>query len=206
MVGTGLEPRGRLAGSCHFPSFLRPGRSGRGRREAPLLPRSDPWTEGSPGGGTGGRGDRRRHGPGGRPGPRAIPRHGAGSRRAAGLLGGGGSQALARAEPRQSGNSEDPLRGSGGGGPLPGAAEPVELVMKRLFVNRSGQSMVEFALVVVMLLLLVVGICEFGRAWNLYQILANAAREGARLSSLASRFHHPQGVHRRDRSSLHTAN
>ena len=60
--------------------------------------------------------------------------------------------------------------------------------MKRFRADRSGQNLVEFALVVVMLLLLVVGICEFGRAWNLYQILANASREGARLASLPSGF------------------
>ena len=60
--------------------------------------------------------------------------------------------------------------------------------MKRFRDDRSGQNLVEFALVVVMLLLLVVGICEFGRAWNLYQILANASREGARLAALPSGF------------------
>jgi Flp pilus assembly protein TadG len=60
--------------------------------------------------------------------------------------------------------------------------------MNRFRADRSGQNLVEFALVVVMLLLLVVGICEFGRAWNLYQILANASREGARLAALPSGF------------------
>ena len=60
--------------------------------------------------------------------------------------------------------------------------------MKRFRADRSGQNLVEFALVLVMLLLLVVGICEFGRAWNLYQILANASREGARLAALPSGF------------------
>jgi Flp pilus assembly protein TadG len=78
--------------------------------------------------------------------------------------------------------------------------------MKRLFVNRSGQSMVEFALVVVMLLLLVVGICEFGRAWNLYQILANAAREGARLAALPTGFTNPAAVTARVQSYLQTGN
>lgn len=60
--------------------------------------------------------------------------------------------------------------------------------MKRFRTDRSGQNLVEFALVLVMLLLLVVGVCEFGRAWNLYQILANASREGARLAALPSGF------------------
>jgi Flp pilus assembly protein TadG len=62
------------------------------------------------------------------------------------------------------------------------------MMMLRFRSDRSGQNLVEFALVVVMLLLMVVGICEFGRAWNLYQILANAAREGARLAALPTGF------------------
>jgi hypothetical protein len=44
-----------------------------------------------------------------------------------------------------------------------------------------GQSLVEFALVVPMLLLLVIGIAEFGRAWMAQNILTGAAREAVRL-------------------------
>lgn len=44
----------------------------------------------------------------------------------------------------------------------------------------EGQALVEFALVVPFLLLFLVGIVEFGRAWNLHQVLTDAAREGAR--------------------------
>ncbi|MDX1623558.1 MAG: TadE/TadG family type IV pilus assembly protein [Gemmatimonadota bacterium] len=44
-----------------------------------------------------------------------------------------------------------------------------------------GQSLVEFAIVLPILLALVVGIFEFGRSWNVYQVLTNSAREGARL-------------------------
>lgn len=47
-------------------------------------------------------------------------------------------------------------------------------------VASAGQSLVEFALVVPVLLGLVIGIFEFGRAWNVRQVLTNAAREGAR--------------------------
>src|SRR5213593_3315977 len=75
---------------------------------------------------------------------------------------------------------------------------------KSLRTNRSGQNLVEFALVVVMLLLLVVGICEFGRAWNLYQILVNAAREGARLAALPSGFTTTAAVTTRVQSYLST--
>lgn len=64
----------------------------------------------------------------------------------------------------------------------------------------------EFALVVVMLLLLVVGIVEFGRAWNLYQVLSNASREGARLASLPAGFTTSGDVINRVNNYLATAN
>jgi len=50
----------------------------------------------------------------------------------------------------------------------------------------SGQSMIEFALVVPMLLVLVFGIVEFGNAWRHYQLITNTAREGARVAVLPS--------------------
>ena len=47
--------------------------------------------------------------------------------------------------------------------------------------NRKGQGLVEFALVVPLLLLLVIGIFEFGRAWMTKNIMTGAAREAVRL-------------------------
>jgi len=47
-------------------------------------------------------------------------------------------------------------------------------------LNRRGQALVEFALVLPLLLLLVVGMLEFAKAWNLHQTLTDAVREGAR--------------------------
>ncbi len=44
----------------------------------------------------------------------------------------------------------------------------------------SGQALVEFALVVPIFLLLLLGIVEFARAWNIYEVLTDAGREGAR--------------------------
>ncbi len=38
----------------------------------------------------------------------------------------------------------------------------------------------EFALVAPILLLLLLGIVDFARAWNVYEVLTDAAREGAR--------------------------
>lgn len=48
--------------------------------------------------------------------------------------------------------------------------------------NPKGQALVEFALILPVLMLLLLGIVEFGRAWNAKQVLTDAAREGARLA------------------------
>jgi hypothetical protein len=46
----------------------------------------------------------------------------------------------------------------------------------------AGQSLAEFALVLPVLLLLFMGILDFGRAVYAYNTLSNAAREGARVA------------------------
>ena len=46
----------------------------------------------------------------------------------------------------------------------------------------AGQSLAEFAILLPVLMGVVIGIFEFGRAWNVDQVLTNAAREGARLA------------------------
>jgi hypothetical protein len=56
---------------------------------------------------------------------------------------------------------------------------------RRLRLNRKGQALVEFALVLPLVLLLVVGMLEFARAWNLHQTMTDAVREGARRAVLA---------------------
>ena len=50
--------------------------------------------------------------------------------------------------------------------------------------NEKGQSLVEFALVVPLLLLLFIGIAEFGRAWMARNILTGAAREAVRMAAV----------------------
>jgi Flp pilus assembly protein TadG len=50
--------------------------------------------------------------------------------------------------------------------------------------DETGQSLVEFALVVPILLVLVFGIAEFGRAWMTQNILTSAAREAVRLAAV----------------------
>lgn len=46
----------------------------------------------------------------------------------------------------------------------------------------SGQSLVEMAVVLPVLLLLIIGMVEFARAWMFQQLITNIAREGARLA------------------------
>ena len=58
----------------------------------------------------------------------------------------------------------------------------VVAVSKDAFKGDAGQSLVEFAILVPVLMGVVIGIFEFGRAWNVDQVLTNAAREGARLA------------------------
>ena len=55
--------------------------------------------------------------------------------------------------------------------------------MKRLPSDR-GAAAVEFALVMPVLLMLVVGIAEFGRAYNVQTTLSGAAREGVRVMAV----------------------
>jgi hypothetical protein len=54
--------------------------------------------------------------------------------------------------------------------------------------DRSGQAFVEFLMVIPPLLLLVVGILEFGTAWRTSQVVTNTAREGARIAVLPAPF------------------
>jgi Flp pilus assembly protein TadG len=60
------------------------------------------------------------------------------------------------------------------------------MTRRSLRLNRQGQSLVEFALVLPLVLLLVVGMLEFARAWNLHQVMTDAVREGARRAVLAN--------------------
>jgi Flp pilus assembly protein TadG len=56
--------------------------------------------------------------------------------------------------------------------------------MRRCDKSVRGQSLVEFALVLPMLLLLLVGITEFGRAWMTRNILTGASREAVRIAAV----------------------
>ncbi len=54
----------------------------------------------------------------------------------------------------------------------------------RLTKNQEGQSLVEFALVIPLLLIILMGIIEFGLMFNSFIVITNGSREGARLASL----------------------
>jgi Flp pilus assembly protein TadG len=56
--------------------------------------------------------------------------------------------------------------------------------LTRFAKRDDGQALVEFALIMPFLLLFIVGIVEFGRAWNEHQVLTDAAREGARIAAV----------------------
>lgn len=51
--------------------------------------------------------------------------------------------------------------------------------------GRSGQSAVEMALVLPVLLIFILGIIEFGQAWHVKQVVTDAARAGARRAVVA---------------------
>ncbi|MBM3858608.1 MAG: pilus assembly protein [Verrucomicrobia bacterium] len=51
------------------------------------------------------------------------------------------------------------------------------------WASRSGQALVEFTLMAVLLMVLLFAIIDFGRAFHLKQILINVSREGANLTS-----------------------
>ncbi|MBC7263108.1 MAG: pilus assembly protein [Chloroflexi bacterium] len=52
-------------------------------------------------------------------------------------------------------------------------------------VRQRGDSLVEFAIILPVLLLILMAILDFGRAAYVYNVVANAAREGARYAMVA---------------------
>ncbi len=59
-------------------------------------------------------------------------------------------------------------------------------MIRGLATDEQGQATVEFALIMPVLLLMVIGIIEIGRGWNVHQVLTDAAREGARTAVVAN--------------------
>lgn len=55
------------------------------------------------------------------------------------------------------------------------------LMSRHLFRDKRGQSLVELALVLPLVILILFGIIEFGRIFHSYLLITHASREGARV-------------------------
>lgn len=74
--------------------------------------------------------------------------------------------------------------------------------------NEKGQALVEAALIIPLLLLLVLGVFEYGRAMYAQNTLNNAVRAGARNAAVTPRYHataNPSGLQASATSALNTA-
>ena len=67
-------------------------------------------------------------------------------------------------------------------------------IIRRKFRAQEGQTLVEFALVVPLLLLIVFGIIQFGVAFNDYLSLTDGVRAGARKAAVSRHENDPVGV------------
>ena len=60
--------------------------------------------------------------------------------------------------------------------------------MRKQFKHgEKGAELIEMAFVILLFVVLMVGVFEFGRAYNIYQNITNAAREGARFAVAPAR-------------------
>lgn len=62
---------------------------------------------------------------------------------------------------------------------------PISFIARDARRDERGQAAVEFAIVLPLLLLFLIGVFEFGRAWNVYHAENDAARLGARSAAVA---------------------
>lgn len=60
------------------------------------------------------------------------------------------------------------------------------MIGKKIYKGEDGQSIIEFALILPILLLILMGILEFGLMLNAYLSINNASRDGARYASVGS--------------------
>ncbi len=56
--------------------------------------------------------------------------------------------------------------------------------IKHVIKKTRGQALVEMAFVLPVIILVLMGIVEFGRIFNAYLVLTNASREGARVAAV----------------------
>lgn len=62
----------------------------------------------------------------------------------------------------------------------------MKLQKLKLIKQQQGQSLVEFALLLPMLVVILFGTVEFGRIWMTMNVLTGAAREGARVAAVTA--------------------
>lgn len=62
----------------------------------------------------------------------------------------------------------------------------MKLAKRNLLRQQRGQSLVEFALLLPILVIIVFSAVEFGRLWMTMNVLTGAAREGARVASVTA--------------------
>lgn len=55
--------------------------------------------------------------------------------------------------------------------------------MKKYIFSNKGQAIVETAMILPVILLILLGIIEFGRIFSTYSVITNASREGARYAA-----------------------
>lgn len=67
---------------------------------------------------------------------------------------------------------------------LTGASRKVHKLFRSFRIYRRGAAVVEFAIVAPVLLLLILGMIEYGRLVMVQQVITNATREGARAAVL----------------------
>ena len=68
--------------------------------------------------------------------------------------------------------------------------------------SERGAELVEFALMLPILLVIIAGLWDFGRAYRTYQAITNAAREGARLAVVPAGINQKQAVQNRVKDYL----
>lgn len=73
---------------------------------------------------------------------------------------------------------------------------------RSLWRDRSGQALVETALVAPILLMLILGVVELSRAWNVHQVLTNTAREALRSAVVDDPTFSKEKMHGRIEESL----
>ena len=63
-------------------------------------------------------------------------------------------------------------------------AQVIAALVRRFARSESGAELIEFGLTLPLLLLVLIGIIEFGLLFQQYEVVTNAAREGARIAVL----------------------